>query len=305
MIITPLIASRYRSDGGAMFGLVPKPLWSRLIEPDENNAIPQNANCLLVELDDGRVGLVDTGCGDPAWFSKRDRDIKGLDDSWLLPQALSVLSLPAASVDFVVLTHLHWDHAGGVGTVADEESAALTFPNAQIFIHGIEWEEAFADNPLLGKSYPADTLEPLRLSLQTQVLLVTDAAPEILPGVRLVRTGGHTAGHCAVVLSSDRMTVRHPDAGRIPDLDTVVFAGDACPTQAHLRMVFQTSFDTHPLDTRDWKRNALAEIAADGYLLMYCHDPSVFGATLRADPEREYVPERDLPIPAPPAEQPS
>lgn len=294
--ITPIVGSRYLSDGGAMFGLVPKPIWARLIAPDENNAIPQNANCLLVELGDGRLGLVDTGCGDPAWYAERDRRHKGLDGPWLLMEALASMDIPAEAIDFVILTHLHWDHAGGVGRVLDDGTTELSFPNAQHFVHGIEWDNAFSENPLLGQSYPSSTLAPLRDALQNHVLLVTDAAPDLLPGVRMARTGGHTEGHCAVVLSDERLVLNHPGAHDFPGVDTLVFAGDVCPTQGHLRMVFQTSYDTHPLDTRAWKRERLAEIAAEQYLLIFCHDPMLFAATLRPDPKHEYATDRVLPI---------
>jgi glyoxylase-like metal-dependent hydrolase (beta-lactamase superfamily II) len=198
----------------------------------------------------------------------------------------------------VILTHLHWDHAGGVGRLQEDGTTVLTFPHAQHFVHGIEWDVAFSGDPLLGQSYPPATLAPLRDALQDQVLLVTDAAPDVLPGVRMARTGGHTEGHCAVVLSDRRLVLHHPRAGDVDGPDTIVFAGDACPTHGHLRMVYQTAYDTRPLDTRAWKRRFLAEIAAEQYLLMFCHDPVLFGATLQPDPNHihEVAIDRSLPI---------
>lgn len=296
MKVTPLVASRFRSDGGAMFGLVPKPIWSRLIPPNENNGIPQNANCLLVELADGRKGLVDTGCGDPAWYSEKQRSIQGLDPEWLLPEALGAHDTELEDIAFVILSHLHWDHVGGVGRMGEDGEPRLSFPNAQHFVHTAEWRDAGSKDPLLGQSYPPESLAALQATQSDSVLLVTDAAPDVLPGIRLARSGGHTYGHCAVVLSDEDLVVNHPDAGALGAVDTLVYAGDVCPTSSHLRLVFQTAYDTYPLDTRQWKLDHLPTIAAEPYLLMFDHDPALFGATLVPDERGGFTVGNGLPV---------
>ena len=272
-----------------MFGLVPKPIWSRLIPADESNAIPQNANCLLIELQDGRKGLVDTGCGNPAWFSEKQRRIHDLDDSWLLMEALHANHLVPEEIDFVVLTHMHWDHVGGIGRMSEDGSPSLTFPNAQHFVHTAEWRDAVAKDPLLGNSYLEDTFAALKATQHTNLILVTDAAPDILPGVRMARSSGHTYGHCVVVLSDDQLRLNHPDVHTLGRTDTLIFVGDACPTSSHLRLVFQTAYDTFPLDTRKWKRETFPEISKEGYVIMFGHDPMLFGATIQPDPKQEFV----------------
>ncbi len=141
MKVTPLIASRFASDGGSMFGLVPKTIWSRLIQPDLQNRIPQNANVLLVENHDGQKGLFDTGCGDPARFDTQTLERQGLSTDWPLQDALSKLDIAPSEIEFIVLTHLHWDHAGGVGRMVDG-TLELTFPNACVYIHEQEWADA-------------------------------------------------------------------------------------------------------------------------------------------------------------------
>jgi glyoxylase-like metal-dependent hydrolase (beta-lactamase superfamily II) len=248
-----------------MFGLVPRPIWAKRIPPDERHRIPQNANVLLIELDDGRIGLADTGCGSANHFTEKETDLHGLGPGWPLMERLAALGITPDRIAFILYTHLHWDHAGGAVS-----GGRLTFPNATHFIHAKEWEDAISGNPLLYKSYPpeiARTLSPARREL------VTDDRPDVLPGVRMLRSGGHTRGHC--VLQFDK-----PFA---------VFAGDVCPTRHHLRMVFQTSYDTYPLDTRAWKRTCFPRLAEQGGLLYFDHDPDVAAATIAADPREEFV----------------
>ena len=298
MIVTPLVASTFCSDGGAMFGLVPKPLWSKLIPANERNGIRQNANCLLVELADGRRGLVDTGCGPAEGFTEKELAIHDLSPGWPLLEALSRLGLTEQEIDFVVLTHLHWDHAGGTRHGAEGEAQRLTFTKADHFVHKVEWEAATSGDPLLYHSYPPSVIEPLRTIEGTRLHLVTDETTEVLPGILLARTGGHTRGHSAVVIEAEDLTLNHPDAARFPGARRLVFAADVCPPQHHLRMVFQSAYDTSPLDTRAWKREHLTRIAEAGDLLLFDHDPDAFGATLRPDPRKEFVVEQILPVTA-------
>jgi glyoxylase-like metal-dependent hydrolase (beta-lactamase superfamily II) len=294
MKITPLIASRFVSDGGSMFGLVPKPIWSKLIPPNDRNGIAQNANVLLVEWADGRRGLIDTGCGDPSAFTDKELTLHGMTRDWPLITALRNHNLSPADLDIVVLTHLHWDHAGGVGAVSPDGRVTPTFPNAVHYVHEQEWEDALSGDPLLYKSYPADTIEPLRRLPDTQRVLVRDGAPDILPGLRMVRSGGHTRGHCVIHLESDALEVAHADADAFGSVGHLMFMGDVCPTQHHLRLVFQTAYDTYPLETRRWKREWLPRAAREGIALFFDHDPDDCAVLIRADERKEYVVTRSI-----------
>lgn len=282
MRVTPLIASTFYSDGGTMFGLVPKPIWAKRIAPDEHNRIPQHAHVLFIELEDGRCGLVDTGCGAADRFSEKEQRLHGLCPGWPLGDALSKLGKSPDDIAFVVYTHLHWDHAGG----------AYAFPRAEHIIHEVEWRDATSGDPLLYKSYPAEILAPLR---DLNKRLVNDDESEILPGIWLHRTSGHTRGHCAVRLVHPRLQINHPFADRIGGVTQALFCGDVCPMQHNLRMVFQTSYDTFPLDTRAWKRTWLPRAARERILLLFDHDPDLFGATIREDAREEFVVTETLP----------
>ena len=291
MKVTPLTASTFRTDGGTMFGLVPKPMWSRLLPPDENNAIAQNANAALVQLDDGTRVLIDTGCGDPAGFSEKERALSGLSDRWLLRDALAQRGLGFGDIDAVVVPHLHWDHVGGC-SYAD---GSLVFPHAEHVIHDLEWTTAFSGDPLLYKSYPARAVQPLQQLASGRLRRVTADDAEIFPGIRLVRTSGHTAGHCMVLLESDSLTLDHPQAAGFGPVRRIAMPSDVCPTQHHLRMVFQTSYDTYPLDTRRWKRAWLPQLSGEDAVLLFDHDADAFAAKIRPDDRKEYAVVKTLP----------
>jgi glyoxylase-like metal-dependent hydrolase (beta-lactamase superfamily II) len=284
MKITPIIGSTFSTDGGAMYGLVPWMIWSKLTPPDKMNRIAQNVNCLLVELDGGEVGLVETGCGHANLYSEKERKIYALSPGWPLAEALFRHGVSLDDMAFVVMTHAHWDHAGGAGTADDHGRRVSAFPNATHYLHTLEWQAATGGDPLLYKSYSARTIEPLRELGDRLVTIDDDDVP--LPGVlegagiKLVRSSGHTHGHCAIIFEGDDIELNHPEADKVAGCTRFVYAGDICPTKHNLRLVFQTAYDTHPLDTRAWKRKWLPEIAKRGDVLLFNHDPDLVGVTL-------------------------
>lgn len=291
MKVTPILASTFRTDGGTLFGLVPKALWSRLMPPDEQNRVPQHAHVLLVELADGRKGLIDTGCGPAKRFTERERELHGLGPGWPLMERLDALHIAPAEIAFVVFSHLHWDHGGGASPGHD----APTFPNAVHYVHAQEWQDATSGDPLLYKSYPQEVIEPLRQLPEDQLELVAEDRNTILPGVTLIRSSGHTAGHCVVLLEhADGIRLDHPEAVFMFSPRSMLFTGDACPTRHNLRMVFQTSYDTYPLDTRRWKREWLPRLAEERTLILFDHDPDLFGATIKPHPKKEFVVDKTL-----------
>ncbi|MCY3773634.1 MAG: MBL fold metallo-hydrolase, partial [Gemmatimonadetes bacterium] len=147
----------FKLDGGSMFGIVPKPLWESICPPDEKNRITNDTNCLLIRKD-GRNILVDTGYGDK--MTDRDRGIYGMSGSTVLG-SLSARGVSAEEIDLVILSHLHFDHAGGA-TVTDGEGGVVpAFPNAQYVVQKGEWEDALNDYGTMKSTYRPENYQPL------------------------------------------------------------------------------------------------------------------------------------------------
>jgi glyoxylase-like metal-dependent hydrolase (beta-lactamase superfamily II) len=246
-------AGTFRSDAGALFGPVPRILWNSLVteEIDHEHRLLQALNCLLIETPAGRV-LVETGIGERV--SDKVRDMRGYEGSPIVP-ALVAAGFDPGSVDVVAMSHLHFDHAGGL-LMADGGRA---FPRAKIVAQRSEWEIALGDNPRLVASYD-----------QPEVRLVrewgeegwADGEREILPGVSVVPTGGHSAGHQVVVVW-----------GGGADARTLAFFGDLCmrPWAANPRWV--TSFDDFPLDSVAVKASLFARAADENWVVVLSHEP--------------------------------
>jgi len=245
-------AGTFRSDAGALFGPVPRVLWDRLVsdEIDHDHRILQALNCLLVETPAGRV-LVETGIGER--LDDKTRTMRGYEGPWIVP-ALTAADFEPESVDVVAMSHLHFDHAGGL--LAADGSRA--FPRATIVAQRAEWEIALGSNPRLVASYVQPELQLVR---DWGAEGWADGEREILPGVSVVPTGGHSAGHQAIV-------VRGTGAGA----RTLAFFGDLCmrPWAANPRWV--TSFDDFPLDSVAVKTSLFARAADENWLVALSHE---------------------------------
>ena len=186
--LTALHDGPFRLDGGAMFGVVPRPLWERKTVPDDRHRIQLAMRPLLVEADWGRM-IVDCGVGEK--MSAKDRDIYALDRSRTLDHALAAVNLSAESIDVALATHLHWDHFGGA-TARSGASLVPRFPKARYVIRAAEWEDATHPHERNRASYLQDDFVPLE---PAGVIDFHDGDDVIRPGVRVVRTGGHTGQH--------------------------------------------------------------------------------------------------------------
>jgi glyoxylase-like metal-dependent hydrolase (beta-lactamase superfamily II) len=243
-------AGTFRSDAGALFGPVPRLLWDRLVttEIDADNRLLQALNCLLIETPAGRV-LVETGIGDR--LDDKTRTMRGYEGPWIVP-ALRDAGFDPASVDVVAMSHLHFDHAGGL-LLADGSRA---FPRASIVAQRAEWEIALGDNPRLVASY----VQPeLRLVRDWGAEGWAEGERELLPGVTAVPTGGHSAGHQAIVV-------------RAPGAPPLAFLGDLCmrPWSANPRWV--TAFDDFPLDSVLVKGALFAQAAKEDWTIVLSHE---------------------------------
>jgi len=256
-------------DGGAMFGVVPKALWEKRIAPDERNRIPLGMRCLLVEHPEGLV-LIDTGIGNKE--SQKFLDIYGVEASIaghrsMLDAALAGAGYAAADVRFVINTHLHFDHAGG-NTMLDEDGAPEpAFPNARYFVHGGELRYATHTNERTAASYFPANWEPLIKSGQLEVV---ESGVDLVPGIRMRHTPGHTPDHQSILV----------DGGG----ETAVYLGDVCPTVAHVPLPWIMGYDVEPLRTLESKRALWAEALAGQWLLIFEHDATTAWGRLTSGP---------------------
>lgn len=259
-------AGTFRSDAGALFGPVPRILWDRLVteEIDPDHRLLQALNCLVVETPGGRV-LVETGIGERVSDKVREmRRYEGLP----IVAALEASGTEPGSIDVVAMSHLHFDHAGGL-LRADGSKA---FPRARIVAQQAEWVIALDDNSRIVASYDQPEIALVR---DWGVEGWADGEVELIPGVTVVPTGGHSAGHQAIVVRGSGMGAR-----------TLAFFGDLCmrPWSANPRWV--TSFDDFPLDSVAVKGDLFARAAEERWLVVLSHEPETAVGTLVADRDR-------------------
>jgi len=256
-----LEGGRQRLDGGAMFGVVPKPLWQRRIPADDRNRIPLALRCLLVEHDDGLV-LVDTGLGNKE--DAKFKDIYGVVNEGKggrtgLEDALAELGHAPEDVRWVINTHLHFDHAGGNTYREAGGAVRLAFPRATYVVQKGELEFARHTNERTAASYLPPNFEPV-----TFMLVSGEADP--LPGIRCLPTPGHVPFHQSVLVES---------AG-----ERVCFVADLVPTAAHLPLPWIMGYDLEPLVTLESKRRMYQRAEAEGWLLFFEHDAAVIAGRL-------------------------
>ena len=248
----------FRLDGGMMYGTVPRVMWERFAVPDERNRVPVAARSMLVRGRDAggapALVLVDTGLGDLA-TGARFRELYGVTDpAWRLLAELAALGVSPDTVTHVVLTHLHFDHAGGA-VRGSGAAARPTFPEARYLVHGGELAYARAPDRRSQASYKAENWEPLAAA---GVLDTVAGEVEVVPGVWLRDAPGHTDHHQVVTVSG---------GGR-----TVLFTADLFPFAAHLKPHYVPALDVDPRLTMATRHRYLERIAAEGWLLLFQHD---------------------------------
>jgi glyoxylase-like metal-dependent hydrolase (beta-lactamase superfamily II) len=256
-----LEAGRQALDGGAMFGVVPKPLWERRIPADERNRIPLALRCLLVEHDAGLV-LIDTGLGNKE--SDKFKDIYGVANEGTggrtrLEDALAQLGYRPEDVRWVINTHLHFDHAGG-NTYRDPAGNVVpSFPGARYVVQKGELDFARHTNERTAASYLPHNFEPVSFEL-------VDGAADVLPGIRCLPTPGHVPFHQSVLVESGG--------------ERACFLADLVPTSAHLPLPWIMGYDLLPLMTLESKRQLYRRAEAEGWVLVFEHDPEVAAGRL-------------------------
>ncbi len=250
---------RFRLDGGAMFGVIPRPMWERVLPADERNRVILAMNSLLIRAG-GKNILVETGAGEK--WDERRRDIFAFEGEPRLLGQLAARGLKPEKIDIVVNTHLHFDHCGWNTRIVDGE-AVPTFANAQYVVQRGELEHARDPTERDRASYIPDNFEPMEASGQWRLL---DRDEEIVPGVELLRMPGHTA---------DMMGVRLSGSG-----ETAVLLADLVPTTAHLPPAWVMGYDSYPLTTLQNKKKWLADAVRNRWIVLFGHDVNVPAARL-------------------------
>lgn len=250
-------AGWFRPDAGGFFGVVPRPLWSRLVETDERGRLRCRLNLLLIEAGGKRI-LVETGTG--SRMSDKDRDIKGVEGGEPT-EALRAVGEDPGSIDFVVVSHLHYDHAGGMLGPDGRPS----FPNARYVVQRDEVEAANGDELRLQGIMEVEQLDAVRGAGQ---LAEVNAEVELVDGVRVVRTGGHTRGSQAVLIGAER------GGGRAGDpTERAVFWGDLIPTRWQIPVRWTSAYDDYPIEAIEVRNELVARAAAEGWWCYFTHDP--------------------------------
>jgi glyoxylase-like metal-dependent hydrolase (beta-lactamase superfamily II) len=256
-----LEGGRQHLDGGAMFGVVPKPLWERRTPADERNRIPLALRCLLIEHDDGLV-LIDTGIG-----NKEDAKFRGIygvenegkDGRTKLEDALRELGHGPDDIRWVINTHLHFDHAGGDTWRDPSGKIGLAFPKARYVVQRRELDFAQHTNERTAGSYLTPNFDGVPFTL-------LDGEAEPLPGVRCLPTPGHVPFHTSILIDSGG--------------ERACFLADLVPTSAHLPLPWIMGYDLEPLVTLESRRRLYQRAEGEGWLLVFEHDPVVVAGRL-------------------------
>ena len=265
--IQPVTDGRFRLDGGAMFVVVPKVLWEKCCQPDEQNRIALGLNCLLIRTGRKNI-LVDTGLGD-----KEDAEFQEMFAVERIPtlrDSLKMQGLQPEDIHMVVNTHLHFDHAGG-NTVRENGAIVPTFPRAKYFVQRGEYEDAARANERTRASYRRENFTPVAHVDQWEFM---DGETELVPGVSVVVTEGHTRHHQSIKIESE---------GQI-----AFYLGDLIPTVSHLPLPYIMGYDLYPLQTLETKRWVLDRALSENWLLVFEHDPRVLMGRVRKDIEGKF-----------------
>lgn len=265
--ITVLPVGEFALDGGAMYGVVPKVLWEKIHPPDDQNRVPLALNCLLIETGDEKI-LLDTGCGTK--FSPKHVAMYGIVGDCNIVHNLKALGLKPEDITQVWFTHLHFDHSGGATCYNDHGELAPTFPNATYKIHQGEWADAHAPSPKSKASYLMENFDPLREAGQLD--LFDGPETELLPGLWLKTSGGHTAHHQLLVLDL-------PEGG-------LIYWGDICPTHHYIKIPYVMAYDLYPLDTMTVKQRWLMTAHDRGWYNVFEHDLNVPCCQVTLDTEK-------------------
>ena len=261
--------SIYWWDGGAMFGVVPKTLWSRHTPVDELNRVPLGFNCYVIRTGDHTI-LIETGGGDKMDARGRERaKLPPVPDP--LPEVIARHGIDPESIDIVINSHLHWDHCSG-NTVLTPNGAVPAFPRAQYFASRGELEHAHLRHLRDSVAYIDANYDPL---LESGRMTLVEDGHEVVPGITMHRAPGH---------NRDMMVITAESRGQ-----TFCFLSDMAPTAAHLQPTWLPAFDLYPLESIDTKMHWLAKAVDENWLCGFAHDTAIAFTTIARDPKTKFA----------------
>lgn len=270
--VREVLTSRFRLDGGSMYGQVPKALWNRWSKADRGNRIPLVVRSLLVRTG-GALLLVDPGMG--SRYGPEEVERMAIDPEFAsLSGTLRRSGIDPEAVTDVILTHLHFDHIGGLAGAGPDGSPALELPRAKIWLHRAQWERAHAPGPKERRSFREEDLEVLSRA----DLRYLEGPGELAPGVSVRPTEGHTRGLLVVRVQ-----------GRTEE---VLYPTDLLPTLAHMRLAYTTGFDLWPERLLEEKAAILEEASRNSSWIIFAHDPATAAARVAPGAEGYVVRER-------------
>jgi len=244
----------FRLDGGAMFGVVPRTLWSKACPPDEQNRIRMNMNCLFIEGHGERI-LIDTGIGDK--WSDKHQSMYGIERKHSFEQSLrAVAGIGREDITIVINTHLHFDHAGGNTILNGSGKASPAFSQARYFVSRAEYEHAEAPSERDRASYLPDNWRPVK---ETGQLELKESEYEVVPGLRMETHAGHN---------------RSMQCPRLKQGTETLFGfADLVPMRAHVPFAWIMGFDLYPVETLEAKKKLLPQAARENWTCLFYHDP--------------------------------
>ncbi len=253
--------TEFRLDGGAMFGVVPRTLWSRVCPPDEQNRIRMNMNCVFIEAGDQRI-LIETGIGEK--WSAKHTEMYGITRQRPLAESLrAIAGVGPEDISIVINTHLHFDHAGGNTSVKEAQSgdgqvarAVPAFSNARYFISRGEVEHAEAPSERDRASYFPENWRPM---VESGQLELKEPDYEVIDGLRMETYAGHNRSMQCWRLERD---------GR-----TMFGFADLVPTRWHVPFAWIMGYDLYPVETLEIKKRLLPQAAREGWDCLFYHDP--------------------------------
>ena len=245
--------TEFRLDGGAMFGVVPRVLWSKVCPPDNENRITMNMNCVFIDTGAERI-LIETGIGEK-WSAKQTA-MFGITRQRSFTDSLRAVGVEPDSITIVINTHLHFDHAGGNTMLNGNGDAVPTFPNARYFVSRSEVEHAEAPSERDRASYVPENWRPLVASGQLEM---KDPDYQVVPGLRMETHAGHN---------------RSMQCWRLDREGQTLFGfADLVPMRAHVPFAWIMGYDLYPVETLEVKKKLLPQAARESWACLFYHDP--------------------------------